>query len=176
MHSTNHVAVQHPESVDGDDAARRADDQPDASVAMTALTTEHFTLQTARAAMVNDASSRMTAFLTAVSASLVALAFVGQASEAGAAFYATALTVLPVLTFLGAVTVERALQIGVEDDMYALAVARIREQYVRRGGLDRHVVMLAADPDFVRQPDGLLDAVLTRRMSPIQVIVATPAR
>jgi hypothetical protein len=51
-------------------------------------TTEHFNLQTARAATISEANGRASIYLAAVSSNLIALAFIGQMSRLGSAFYA----------------------------------------------------------------------------------------
>src|SRR4051794_17230511 len=56
--------------------------------AATFATTEHFNLQTARALTVSEANGRASIYLAALSGNLIALAFVGQMSRLGAAFYA----------------------------------------------------------------------------------------
>ena len=68
---------------------------------VTFATTEHFNLQTARALTVSEANGRASIYLAALSGNLIALAFIGQMSELGAAFYAFALILLPVLAFVG---------------------------------------------------------------------------
>ena len=68
-------------------------------------TTEHFNLQTARAITVSEANGRAGIYLAALSSSLIALAFIGQVSRLGEAFYAFALILLPVLSFVGGVHV-----------------------------------------------------------------------
>jgi hypothetical protein len=60
----------------------------------------------------------------------VALAFIGQVSRLGTAFFVFALVVLPTLLFLGLATFERALQLGVEEYIYAAGMSRIRHLYV----------------------------------------------
>jgi hypothetical protein len=97
--------------------------------AITVLTTEHFTLQGARAATISESIGRATMFLTSVSGGLVALGLVATATGIGAAFYAFALVLLPTLTFVGLVTFERALQSGIEDYGYARRIARLRAYY-----------------------------------------------
>ncbi|HZC13014.1 MAG TPA: hypothetical protein VE270_03250, partial [Thermoleophilaceae bacterium] len=72
--------------------------------AVSFATTEHFTLQTARVATVSEANGRASIYLAALSSNLIALAFIGQMSRLGAAFYAFALILLPVLAFVGVVT------------------------------------------------------------------------
>src|SRR3954451_12145534 len=78
--------------------------------AATFATTEHFNLQTARALTVSEANGRASIYLAALSGNLIALAFVGQMSRLGAAFYAFALILLPVLAFVGVVTFLRLVQ------------------------------------------------------------------
>jgi hypothetical protein len=69
--------------------------------AVSMATTEHFNLQTARAATISEANGRANIYLAAVSSNLIALAFVGQMSQLGRAFYAFSLLLLPVLAFVG---------------------------------------------------------------------------
>jgi hypothetical protein len=97
--------------------------------AVSFLTTEHFTLQGARAATISESTGRATMFLGAVSGGLVALGLVATATHLGRAFYAFALVLLPVLAFVGLVTVERTLQSAVEDHGYARRIARLRAYY-----------------------------------------------
>jgi hypothetical protein len=98
--------------------------------AVTFATTEHFTLQTARVATVSEANGRATIYLAALSSNLIALAFIGQMSRLGAAFYAFALILLPVLAFMGAVTFQRLVQSSIEDIAYAQRIARLRAFYL----------------------------------------------
>jgi hypothetical protein len=98
--------------------------------AVTFATTEHFTLQTARSTTVTEASSRALGFLAVLSSSLIALAFIGQMSELGTAFYVFALVLLPALSLIGLVTFQRLAQITGDDIAYAERIARLREFYV----------------------------------------------
>ena len=106
--------------------------QPSESLqaAVTFATTEHFTLQTARSTTVTEASSRGLGFFALLSSSLIALAFIGQMSELGTAFYVFALVLLPALSFIGIVTFQRVAQITSEDIAYAQRIARLRGFYV----------------------------------------------
>jgi hypothetical protein len=97
--------------------------------AVTVLTTEHFTLQGARAATISESIGRATMFLGSVSGGLVALGLVATAVGVGAAFYAFALVLLPTFAFVGLVTFERVLQSGMEDYGYARRIARLRAYY-----------------------------------------------
>jgi hypothetical protein len=99
--------------------------------AVTFATTEHFNLQTARAVTVSEANGRASIYLAALSGNLIALAFVGQMSRLGAAFYAFALILLPVLAFVGVVTFLRLVQSSIEDLAYAQRIALLRSFYLR---------------------------------------------
>jgi hypothetical protein len=99
------------------------------SLAVTVLTTEHFTFQGARAATIAESTGRATMFLTSVSGGLVALGLVATAAGVGAAFYAFALVLLPTLALVGLVTFDRVLQSGVEDLGYARRIVRLRAFY-----------------------------------------------
>jgi hypothetical protein len=92
-------------------------------------TTEHFTLQGARASTIAESNGRATMFLGSVSGGLVALGLVATASRVGTAFYAFALILLPALAFTGLLTFERVLQSGIEDLGYARRIALLRGYY-----------------------------------------------
>jgi hypothetical protein len=95
-----------------------------------ALTTEHFTLQTARTATIADSNGRSALYLSTVSSAVVALAFIGQVDRLGHAFLLFALALLPALVLLGILTYLRLVQTAIEDLFYARAINRIRRHYV----------------------------------------------
>jgi ABC-type sugar transport system permease subunit len=99
-------------------------------VAVSFVTTEHFTLQGARAATIAESTGRANMFLAAVSGGLIALGLVATASSLGAAFYGFGLVLLPTLAFVGFVTFKRALQSSIEDTEYARRVALLRGYYL----------------------------------------------
>jgi hypothetical protein len=99
--------------------------------AATFATTEHFNLQTARAITVSEANGRASIYLAALSSNLIALAFIGQMSRLGVAFYSFALILLPVLTFVGVVTFLRLVQSSLEDIAYAHRIGLLRNFYLR---------------------------------------------
>ena len=105
-----------------------ADDQ-NSPMVVTVMTTEHFVLQTARSAGITETVGRAAIYLAAVSSGLIALAFVGQLSRLGAAFYVFGLVLLPTLAFVGVATFERAVRNGVEDVQLAGRIDRIRQFY-----------------------------------------------
>jgi hypothetical protein len=104
----------------------REDPRP---AAVTFATTEHFTLQGARATTIAESTGRATIFPGAVSGGQVALGLIATASRVGTAFYTFGLVLLPTLAFVGVVTFERVLQSGIEDLGYARRIALLRGYY-----------------------------------------------
>jgi hypothetical protein len=84
-----------------------------------------------RAITVSEANGRASIYLAALSSNLIALAFIGQISQLGVAFYAFALILLPVLAFVGTVTFLRLVQSSIEDIAYAHRIALVRSYYLR---------------------------------------------
>lgn len=68
---------------------------------VTIITTEHYNLQTGRSMTVADANGRCTLFIGAVSGALIAIAFTGQVSRMGTAFFVFSLVLLPSLLLMG---------------------------------------------------------------------------
>lgn len=97
--------------------------------ALQILITEHNNLQAIRSATIFESNGRTTLFLSAVSSSLVALAFIGQTSQMGTPFYLFALILFPCLIFLGWVTFVRVYQTGTEDMVASRGINRIRHYY-----------------------------------------------
>jgi hypothetical protein len=116
---------------------------------LTALTTEHFTLQGARSQTMSESSARASVYVFSVSSALVALGFIGQGSDFGDAFDAFALTVLPTLYLLGAITFVRLVECGAEDFLYGMAINRIRNYYQQLAG-DRADLFLLSGHDDAR--------------------------
>ena len=104
-------------------------DDQNSPMLVTVMTTEHFVLQTARSAGITETVGRAAIYLAAVSSGLIALAFVGQLSRLGGAFYVFGLVLLPTLAFVGVATFERAVHNGVEDVQLAGRIDRIRQFY-----------------------------------------------
>jgi hypothetical protein len=119
---------------------------------LTALTTEHFTLQGARAQTMSESSARASLYIIAVSSTLVALGFITQLSAIGDVFNVFALTVLPTLYVLGAVTFVRLVECSAEDFRYGLAINRIRAYYKEIAGERADLFLLSAHDD----PPGVL--------------------
>jgi hypothetical protein len=104
-------------------------DAPDPQQLLTALSTEHFTLQGARSQTMSESSARASVFVFSVSSALVALGFIGQLDDVGSVFNVFALTVLPTLYLLGVATFIRLVECGAEDFRYGMAINRIRHYY-----------------------------------------------
>jgi hypothetical protein len=121
---------------------------PDPGRLLTALTTEHFTLQGARAATTSEGAARTSLFLGSVTSALVALGFLATVSGGDSALFRTfALTALPTLCFLGLVTYIRLVELGTEDVLYGRAINRIRAHYLRIAGDDARLFMMKAHDD-----------------------------
>jgi hypothetical protein len=123
------------------------EDQPDPQQLLTALTTEHFTLQGARAQTVSESAARASLYLISVSSTLVALGFIGQVSAVGDSFRIFALTVLPTLYVLGLFTFVRLVQSVAEDFQHGRAINRIRHHYLQLAGDHARLFMLSAHDD-----------------------------
>jgi hypothetical protein len=115
---------------------------------MSALTTEHYTLQAARSATILEANGRSSLFLSAVSGALVALALVAQLDRLGGTFLLFSFTVLPALLMLGVMSYVRLADLAVHDAYYARAIGRIRSFYFDVAGPDaRRYWLLSAGDD-----------------------------
>jgi hypothetical protein len=92
---------------------------------MTALTTEHFVLQTAASTTVTEASARATLYLMTLTSSLVAIGFTSGTE----AFAPLVSTVIPVIVVLGIFTLVRLVDTGIENLAMLTGIARIRSFY-----------------------------------------------
>jgi hypothetical protein len=123
-------------------------DKKDEGQLTTIVTTEHFTLQTARAAAIAQANGRMAAYLGAVSSAVIAVAFVAQIAGDETFFRVFGLVLLVPLAFLGLTTFERTLQLALEDIAYAKRINTLRRFYFRPGiDLDDYLMAPVEDGD-----------------------------
>jgi hypothetical protein len=98
--------------------------------ALQILSTEHWSLLTARSLVYNEFFSRGSMFLTLLSASLVALGFVYQGGGGGSDFPVIVVAVLALDLFVGLATLGRLISASSEE-MHALqAMNRIRHAYL----------------------------------------------
>ncbi len=111
------------------------------------LTTEHFTLQGARSVVMSEINGRATIYLSAVSSSVVALAFVTSFSQDADLVRGFSLVLLPLLSFMGFVTKERLIQLSCADFQYQKAINRIRHAYVDVAPEAAHYLTLSIHDD-----------------------------
>jgi hypothetical protein len=102
------------------------DDQAQRSALLSALTTEHFVLQTANNSTYAEASARSTLYVMVLSSALVAMGFIGGSSDVLIPFAAI---VLPALFVLGIFTVVRLVETVLESQRCLIGIARIRGYY-----------------------------------------------
>jgi hypothetical protein len=106
-------------------------------------------LQTARAETTSETNGRSSVFLASVSSAIVALAFIGQISAIGYAFYVFALLLFPALFFLGLVTFARVVQASTWDFVYFRGIARIHHLYIELAPqLERYFVVPSRDDEY----------------------------
>jgi hypothetical protein len=97
---------------------------------ITILSTEHWSLLTARSLVYNEMFTRGGMFLTLLSASLVALGFVYQGGGGGPEFLGVVVAVLALDLFVGLATLGRILGASSEEFRALQATARIRHAYL----------------------------------------------
>ncbi|MCP2032480.1 low affinity Fe/Cu permease [Okibacterium sp. HSC-33S16] len=113
------------------------------------LATEHWGLLAARTTAQNEVLARIAIFLTLVSAGLVSLALVGQATNFSDAFIAFSVGVLAFIVLVGVLTQVRVMNIGMEDLMYVVAMNRLRGAYVELDPGVEHAFMSSTHDDFL---------------------------
>ena len=119
----------------------------DPQALLTALTTEHFTLQGARSSTISESTARAALFVGALSSALIALGFIGDATNLGSSFDVFVLVVLPTLYLLGVFTFVRLVESSIEDLFYGRAINRIRSYYLQMAGAQARYFALDAHDD-----------------------------
>src|SRR5215210_2979681 len=128
----------------------RPDEQRDAARSqelLTALTTQHFTLQGARSQTMSESSARASIYVLSVAGAPFKMGFIGRTSTTGDAFNVFALTVLPTVYLLGVVTFVRLVECGAEDFRYGVAINRIRNYYQQLAGDRANLFLLSGHDD-----------------------------
>jgi hypothetical protein len=95
------------------------------------LATEHWSLLGTRSLIWNEALSRTTLFLTVLSATIISLALLADATGFGPQTTAAALVLLPVVFLLGLAAYARIVQINNEEFQIVLAMNRLRHAYLK---------------------------------------------
>jgi hypothetical protein len=139
--------------------------------ALQILSTEHWSLLSSRSLGYTEAMNRVSIFIAALSGAVVALALVAQATDFGTGFHAFALVLLPVVWFLGLVTIIRLGQVNREDAIWVQGMNRIRHAYLE--------IAPELEPYFVTSshddPRGVLRSALAVEKIPwFQGFVAAP--
>jgi hypothetical protein len=112
-------------------AADVAGEHPFGPHATQILASEHWSLLATRLLIWNEAMSRATVFLTVLSASIIALALLADATGFGPHTTMLALVLLPVVLLLGIATYVRQVQINNEEFSLVLAMNRLRHAYLK---------------------------------------------
>src|SRR5215471_9604351 len=134
--------------------------------------TEHWSLLAARSLVYTEAMSRTSIFVAALTGSVVALALVAQATDFETGFVAFALVLLPVVYFLGVVTIVRLAQVSREDALWVQGMNRILNAYFDLAPeLEPYFVTSRYDDDI-----GILQSSVAMRVQPppTQAFVAVP--
>ncbi|HET7026905.1 MAG TPA: hypothetical protein VFI28_04370 [Candidatus Limnocylindrales bacterium] len=154
--------------------------------ALTILTTEHWSLLSARTLVYNEAFARAGMFLTFLSATLVALGLIATQMTLGSGFLLVAGVVLGVDLFIGLATMGRVATATSEDVRYLQGMNRIRhayhdivpglERYFTAGKYDdiRGVFQVYGVAEEIGRPAGVLHG-FTTVMGMIGVICAAVA-
>jgi hypothetical protein len=112
------------------------------------LATEHWSLLATRSTAQSEVLSRITTFLMLVSASIVSLGLIGQATRFGGSFTAFALVLVGVLVVVGALTQMRVGNASMEDLGHVIGMNRLRAGYVDIDpAIGRYLVTSARDDD-----------------------------
>jgi hypothetical protein len=111
--------------------ADKASERPFGPHASTILATEHWSLLGTRSLIWSEALSRATVFLTVLSASIVALALLANATGFGPQTTRLALVLLPVVLLLGIATYVRLVRINTEEYQLVQAMNRLRHAYLK---------------------------------------------
>ncbi|WP_395242965.1 hypothetical protein ACGGZK_12450 [Agromyces sp. MMS24-K17] len=138
-------------AADASGPSSSAGDEPPLSDAQRALraqllATEHWSLLASRSTTQSEVLTRIAIFLTLVSAGLVSLGVLGNATGFRGWFGAAAIGVLLLLVLLGVITLVRTFNVATEDLMYVLAMNRLRGAYLDLDpGLAPYLLMAAED-------------------------------
>lgn len=112
------------------------------------LATEHWSLLASRSTTQSEVLTRIAIFLTLVSAGLLALGLLGNATQFRGWFGVAALGILLLLALLGMITAMRVYNTGTDDLMYVIAMNRLRGAYLDLDpGLERYLVSSANDDE-----------------------------
>jgi hypothetical protein len=118
------------------------------SVRAQLLATEHWSLLASRSTTQNELLVRIAIFLTLVSASVVSLALIGQATDFDGRFDAFTIVLFSIVLLVGTLTLLRVFNGSEEDLAYVIGMNRLRAAYAELDhGVDRYFITSAHDDD-----------------------------
>jgi hypothetical protein len=118
------------------------------SVRAQLLATEHWSLLASRSTTQNELLVRIAIFLTLVSASVVSLALIGQATDFDDRFDLFTLLLFSILLLVGTLTLLRVFNGSDEDLAYVIGMNRRRAAYAELDpGIDRYFIASRHDDD-----------------------------
>ena len=130
------------------DASQPGTGSAPSSVRAQLLATEHWSLLATRSTTQSEVLSRITTFLMLVSASIVSLALIGQATRFDRRFITFALVLLGMVIMIGTLTQMRLSNAAIEDLAHVIGMNRLRAAYVELDpGIERYLVTSAHDDD-----------------------------
>jgi hypothetical protein len=94
------------------------------------LSTEHWSLLSARGLAYTESFNRVTVFLTVLSSSIVSLALVANTTGLEEEFTWAALLLAPLVLFVGITTYVRLVRLNLDDVLTVMAMNRLRHAYV----------------------------------------------
>ena len=138
------------------------------------LATEHWSLLGTRALIWNEAMSRANVLLTVLSAAIIALALLADATGFGPRTTTLALVLLPVVLLLGVATYVRLVQINNEEFKLILAMNRLRHAYLKiEPGLEPYFTTSHHDDERGLVATYMLDHP-SRRWLVVHFVINTP--
>jgi hypothetical protein len=138
------------------------------------LATEHWSLISSRTLIWNEAMSRATVFLTTLSATIIALALLADATGFGSQTTTLALVLLPLVFLLGIAAYARLVQINTEEFQLVLAMNRLRNAYLQlEPGLERYFTAGHNDDERGVIATYMLEGT-SRRWLAVHFLVNTP--
>ncbi len=118
------------------------------SVRAQLLATEHWSLLASRSTTQNELLVRIAIFLTLVSASVVSLALIGQATDFDGRFDTFTIVLFSILLLVGTLTLLRVYNGGEEDHAYVIGMNRLRAAYAELDpGIDRYFITSTRDDE-----------------------------
>ena len=118
------------------------------SVRAQLLATEHWSVLASRSTTQNELLVRIAIFLTLVSASVVSLALIGQATDFDGRFDVFTIVLFSILLLVGTLTLLRVFNGGDEDLAYVIGMNRLRAAYTELDpGIDRYFIASKHDDE-----------------------------